>query len=244
MNKGKSKKRLQFKHILSIITLVLVGLIIYGAREDFAGAIGYLGDMNIWILLLLIPMQVLMYFAAGKVYFTYLQAKKEGMKISLWKLMRISFEINFANQILPSGGASGIAYIAWRLRSYGITPGQTTMMQIFRYAAVSAATVFQMLVALVVLGITGALSGWIFWISVAITSGLMVGVVVLLLIISRKKRVDWFVQIVSRFINFVIGRLLFWKKERLVLIKPAKLDGFLADLHKEYDGVRKNPRVL
>lgn len=238
------KKRIGFKQILSILTFGLVGLILFLARDDLKNAVGHLGEMNIWILLLLIPAQILMYFTAGQIYFAYLKARKPGIKISLWKLMRMSFEINFTNHILPSGGASGLAYVVWRLKEYNITAGQATMMHILRYAIAAMATVLQMLVALFFLGISGALSGWIFWLSVLICVGMAVGIVFILFIVASKKRIDWFGKIATRFINWLGRVIFFWKKGEVVVISQEKLDKFLMDMHQDYTEVRAKPALM
>ena len=65
----------------------------------FLGATIYsLKNINIWILLLLIPEQIMMYYAAGQIYFAFLTQRK-SFKISQGKLTRISLEINFVNHV-------------------------------------------------------------------------------------------------------------------------------------------------
>ena len=106
------------KKILSVITLALVAFI---AWQAFSGEVELNGEMmpmwdalvysfqhlNPWILLILIPEQILMYYAAGQIYFAFLKQRK-NFKLSQAKLTRISLEINFVNHALPSGGASGL----------------------------------------------------------------------------------------------------------------------------------------
>ena len=111
-----------FKKILSAVTLVLIAIIAYKAFSApapgdmtgmtmFEATLASFKDMNGWVLLLLIPEQLFMYYAAGKIYFAFLQQRK-GFKISQGKLTRISLEINFMNHAIPSGGMSGQTVIA------------------------------------------------------------------------------------------------------------------------------------
>ena len=88
------------KKVLSVITLVLVAFIGYQA---FSGEVELNGEMmpmwdalvysfqhlNPWILLLLIPEQIMMYYAAGQIYFAFLRQRK-GFKMTQAKLTRIS----------------------------------------------------------------------------------------------------------------------------------------------------------
>ena len=125
-----------FKKILSVVTLLLVALIAYKA---FSGEVEIDGQtmtmleatwyslqrINIWIVLLIIPEQILMYYAAGQIYFAFLRQRK-NFKISQARLTRISLEINFVNHALPSGGESGLGFVRlvmhcrlwWQLLSY------------------------------------------------------------------------------------------------------------------------------
>ena len=107
-----------FKKILSVITIVLVAVIAYAAFTEqveidgvtmtmWDATIQAFTNLNVWVLLLIIPEQIFMYFAAGQIYFAFLRAR-QGIKITQRKLMRVSLEINFVNHALPSAGVSGL----------------------------------------------------------------------------------------------------------------------------------------
>ena len=156
----------KFKKILSVITLVLVGVIAYGAFTSETVIDGQnmtmiqatweaFRSMNIWVLLILIPEQVLMYYAAGQIYFAFLRQRK-GFKISTPKLTRISLEINFVNHAIPSGGVSGLAYLVWRLKEMHITAGQISFIHVLRYAICALANTLQTWIAIIIVLVTGA----------------------------------------------------------------------------------------
>ena len=63
------------------------------------------GQVNVWILLLLIPLQILCYYAAGAMIFSYLKEKYD-ITISGAQTAQMALELNFVNHILPSGGVS------------------------------------------------------------------------------------------------------------------------------------------
>ena len=83
-------KKAMFKKILSIVTLLLVGVVVYGARNEIVSAFqcifggqcmdGSHFSINFWIVLLLIPEQLFMYYSAGKIFFSYMAGKAKSQK--------------------------------------------------------------------------------------------------------------------------------------------------------------------
>ena len=111
-----------FRKILSVVTLLLVAFVVWQAWPQLTETIGCVTggacpegghfSINLLVVLLLIPEQLFMYFSAGQIFFSYMKAKKTTDSMSSWALARISFELNFVNHAVPSGGVSGLGYIA------------------------------------------------------------------------------------------------------------------------------------
>ena len=117
----------------SVISLLLIAVVVIFGWDDIRGAWDLLGQVNIWILLLLIPVQIFSYYATGGMIFAYLRSKGHLKKVSRWRMTRISLELNFVNHIIPSGGAVGFSYLGWVLHHYGVRAGTATMAQIVRF---------------------------------------------------------------------------------------------------------------
>ena len=230
-----------FKKVLSLATLVLMAVIVFASRHEFVAVWHKLQDMNLWILALLLPIQILMYFAAGQVYFSYLKEKKQLKKISTPRLMRISLEMNFVNHVIPSGGVSGLSYLAWRLRDYGITAGQAAMMQVIRYGLVSIATTLVVIISSVVLGFSGIPMKVVIFSALMATS-LTLFVLVVMFILGHKKRVATFGKWFRIIINKVVKTVTFNKIPRL--LKQKSVDKFLLDLHRDYTQIIKDKKIL
>ena len=64
-----------FRKVLTVLTLILVVFVVWGAREDIFEAINYLSQTNLFFILLLIPEQLFMYYCAGQIFFSYMAAK-------------------------------------------------------------------------------------------------------------------------------------------------------------------------
>lgn len=232
---------MNFRKILSIATFALVAILVFASREDFVQVFQNLGQLNIWILALLVPVQILMYFAAGQIYFSYLKAKKQLINVSTWNLMRVSLEINFVNHIIPSGGVSGLSYLAWRLKDFGITAGQAAMMQVVRYGLVALATTVIILVATVVLGFSGVNLGVLVF-SAMVALGLAAVVLLVVFIIGHEKRVRALGRVVRKVVNAVVKFLTFKKVPEL--LKQKTVNKFLLDLHRDYRKIIKDKKLL
>ena len=244
-----------FRKILSAITLVLVAFVVYQAWPQITETIGCVttgvcpegGEfhMNLLIVLLLIPEQLFMYFTAGQMFFSYMKAKKTTKKISAWNLARISFELNFVNHAVPSGGVSGLGYIAWRLHEYGATAGQVSFMYLLRYIITIIANQTQTIIAIVALLIFNAVPKDAMWM-VGLVGLMSVGIIAVIalgiVIASNRKLIDWFSKESARFCNFVVKKITFGKKTNV--LPYQKVHKFFLDLHEDLLAARKDKRIL
>ncbi len=244
-----------FKKILSAVTLVLIAFIAYKAFSApapgdmtgmtmFEATLASLNDMNGWVLLLLIPEQLFMYYAAGKIYFAFLQQRK-GFKISQGKLTRISLEINFMNHAIPSGGMSGLAYLVWRLKEYNVTAGQISFIHILRYGICALANAVQTVIAIVIIILTGQLVAggtWALLLAAGIALGVIGLIVVAWLIVRKQKNVDWLSATATKFINKIVRKVSRGKKRKF--LKEEDVTRFFGDLRADYLQLKSNRRIL
>ncbi|MBR6169023.1 flippase-like domain-containing protein [Candidatus Saccharibacteria bacterium] len=244
-----------FKKILSVVTLVLVAFIAYNAFSAEVVVDGQtmtmleatwnaLKSINIWVLLLIIPEQILMYYAAGQIYFAFLTQRK-NFKITHAKLTRISLEINFVNHALPSGGTSGLAYLIWRLKEFNISAGQISFVHILRYGICAIGNAAQTLFAIIFVLIAGCVvpgGMWAVWLSALIAFGILGLITVAWLIVRKQKNIDWLADKSSKFINRIVRRLSRGKKRKF--LKEENVSKFFNDLREDYLSLKKNRRIL
>jgi uncharacterized protein (TIRG00374 family) len=244
-----------FKKILSVITVVLVAVIAYAAFNEevvidgetmsmWAATIRAFTDLNIWVLLLLIPEQMFMYFAAGQMYFAFLRAR-QGIQITQRKLMRVSLEINFVNTALPSAGVSGLGYLIWRLKSFNISPGQVSFIHVLRYAISALANTIQTWIAIVIVLIAGCVvSGgeWALWLAGGVALGIEAVIFIAWLIIRRQKNVDWFAATASKVINKIVRW--FTRGRKRVFLREDTVNKFFSDLREDYLAIKRNKNIL
>ncbi|MCL2002192.1 hypothetical protein FWG76_02180, partial [Candidatus Saccharibacteria bacterium] len=187
--------------ILSIITIVLMAVLVYVARADIMEAMQLATTARIGYLMLLIPLQALMYFTAGQVYFSYLSAKKQISKVNIARRMRLALELNFVKNVIPAGGVAGVGYMAWRLKSWGLKAGPAALAQLVRYLVVLIASIILIFLASIRLIAEG-----FGWLPVLLGVGLSVGALTIILVLSwilkNRKRINWTGRTVSKIVNF------------------------------------------
>lgn len=233
---------MSFRTWLSVATLVLLAVIIFFARHEIAHAWNLLENVNIWILLLLIPGQILVYYAAGEMIFEYLRAKKSINKVSRFELTRMALEMNFVNHVLPSGGVSGISYMGWRLGQYGVSPGRALMAQVVRYAMGFASFVTLLVVAVLMVTIDGNVNRWIILVSAGLVGAMVLTVVGGIFLLSSKKRLDQFSEWMTRFVNRLVRKVTFGRVRSV--LKVENMTAFFNDLHRDFLELRREKRIL
>lgn len=233
---------MSFRAWLSTITLVFIAVIIFFSRNELIHAWELLSRVNIWILLLLIPGQLIVYYAAGEMMFSYLRQKKAIDHISPFGLARMSLEMNFVNHVLPSGGVSGVSYMGWRLGGHGVTPGKSTMAQAVRYSMGFAAFIALLFVAVLVVTIDGGINRWIILVSSILTTGMLAVMITGIFIMRSTKRMAWFANWTVQTANKVVRKLTFGRKKHI--LKHDQVNTFFDELHKDYLALNADKRIL
>lgn len=233
---------MSFRTWLSIITLVLIGLVIFFAREDLVLAWHELGNANIWILLLIVPAVLLGHIAAGEMMFSYLRHKDKSLGVGAVKSARLSMELNFVNHVLPSGGVSGLSYMTWRLGTLGVSPGRSALAQMVRFAMQFTAFVVLLLVAVISMALMGLANRYIVLLSIGmaiLVIGVLVGVIFLL---NNDLRIKKFSYGATRFVNWLVRFVSFGKVPEVLGRKIV--ESFLNELQDDYQVLKREKRHL
>ena len=160
----KKKLGFSFRTVLSLMTVVLVAYVIYKNWSDILETFNHLQDANWFVLILLIPEQLFMYFACGKIFFSYLNDRRNAERFENKQILRIATELNFVNHAIPAGGIGGLAFLTYRLGKYKVSAGQTSFLYVFRYALTTVVNYLQALIAIIVLLAFSLIPGEAIWI--------------------------------------------------------------------------------
>jgi putative heme transporter len=233
---------MSFRAWVSIVTILLIGVILYFARHELVHAWELLGRVNIWILLLLIPVQILAYFASGEMIFSYLRAKKSIDNVKPFELARMSLEMNFVNHILPSGGVSGVSYMTWRLGKYGVPPGRAAMAQVVKFAMGFLAFIALLLVSVLAVTIDGNINRWIILVSSVMVTGMLTAIIVGAYLLNSSRRTEQFARWMTRTINRLVRRVTLGRKREALGLEAV--ERFFAEMHGDYLALKHDKAIL
>ena len=147
----KKRLKVSFRTFLVVLTAVLVGYVIYKNWPDILETLNHLKDTNVFVLLLLIPEQLFMYYACGQIFFSYLKTQHNVKRISNKEKLKISTELCFVNHAVPGGGLGGLAFLTYRFRPFNVSAGQASFLYLFRYGLTTVINYLQALIAIIVL---------------------------------------------------------------------------------------------
>ncbi|MBO4276361.1 flippase-like domain-containing protein [Candidatus Saccharibacteria bacterium] len=241
----KKHKLISFRVILSILTAVLVGYVVYQNWPDMVETFHHLGETNIFVLLLLVPEQLFMYYACGQIFFSYLKNQKNVREFKPTEILLISTELNFVNHAVPAGGRGGLAYLTYRLHPFNVSAGQASFLYVFRYAVTTVVNYFQALVAIVVLLMLDMIppeAKWIIPVSLLMNFGVFVGLSLIIYVASSKRRIEFFSKTISSLTNSVMRIVTFGRKK--AILRRDRVSNYFADIHESVKIARKNKRYL
>lgn len=229
---------------LNLITVILMGVILYLSRHQLVAAWHLLGQVNLWILALVIPVQFISYFASGEMIFSYLKHKGDLRKTSNLEAAKMALELNFVNHVLPSGGVSGLSYMTWRLSKLGVSTGRATLAQVVRFAATFAAFVVLLILAVVLITFDGNINRFTILVSGGLASAIIVGILVVGYAIGSKARIKKLSHVVSTFLAWGWHKVLRRKTPLPHGIREETIGKFFDDLHSDYMSLRTSPEQL
>ena len=242
---AKKKRRFSFRTILSILTIFLVAYVVYQNWPDILETLNHLQETNVFVLLLLIPEQLFMYYACGQIFFSYLRNRKNVQKFSDGEILRISTELNFVNHAIPAGGVGGLAFLTYRLMPYNVSAGQARFLYLFRYAVTTVINYAQALVAIVILLIFNFIPSDAMWtipVSLFMNMGVFFFLWLVVYIASSEKRIEFFSRTVSKLMNVAVRFFTFGHKKQLM--RYAKISSYFADIHESVKIAKENKRYL
>ena len=234
--------KISFRGWITIVTLALLTIVVIAAWPEIQEAWKLLGQVDLRILALLIPVQFLSYYATGGMIFSYLRAKGDLKDMSHWSMTRLALELNFVNHILPSGGAAGFSCLAWVLSRHKVSVARSTMAQLIRFVLTFLSFVLMLLVAMVILtfnhqidAVTIIIGGVLFVAAVGATWFVV-------WLVNNQKRTRKFSAWVTRTGNAIIS--FFTRGRKKDVVKSEVVLDFFDGIHDDYQAIRKDRKIL
>lgn len=228
-----------FKLWLNVFTFVALALLVVLAWDQVKEAFVSLATLNTWVLVFIVPMQVIGYYALARFYKEFFVT--QGQDIRLRDMAKVVMELNFVNHVFPSGGVSGFSYLGIRMRSLGVPVAKSTLAQILRFALTFLSFIVLLLFGLLAFALGSGSSPFVVLVSSMIIFSTIAGAMVGAYIISKTSRIRAFVTWLPKALN-AVSRLI--RSRRRDLISMDRVEDVLEDLHKDYIKVRKNMSLV
>lgn len=230
------------RKIISLTVALLVVLVVYLARDSLFEAVKLYGSINIWVFILLLPVQVVSFAAIGQVMISYLKQKGEKFEMSWPKRIRLALEMNFVDQIVPVPSLAGMTYFSWVMKRYGVPYNRSMMAYIIRVASALCCFTGAVLISVVALLFDNKINRTLVNISALMVLLVFAAMILLIVIANNANSLVRFSVTFSRFINKVVYKISFRRKKDI--ISPDKVERFLQGLHKDYTEIRADKKIL
>ncbi|MFZ1483921.1 MAG: lysylphosphatidylglycerol synthase transmembrane domain-containing protein [Candidatus Saccharimonadales bacterium] len=231
--------RRNWKMIVNVVTLVALAILIFAIWDQFEVTFKNLLKVNLFALLLMIPVQILNYDAQTRLYRSLFNLV--GNKLSYKKLFQASLELNFVNHVFPSGGVTGISYFGVRMKDDNITAPKATAVQLLKLVLLFLSFEILIVFAVFALAVQGHMNSVILLLAGILTTLLVLGTLGFWFIIGDKKRIAGFFTYLTRALNRSIHWFL---KNNPETINIDKTKSTFEDLHENYVLMSKDWRSL
>jgi uncharacterized protein (TIRG00374 family) len=229
----------RWKLIVNLITLVALVFLVVAIRGQLADTFENLFKVHAWALLLIIPVEFLNYDAQARLYKSLFAIT--GNNLGYWRLYAASLELNFINNVFPSGGVTGISYFGVRMRGADITGAKATVVQLLKLVLLFLSFEVLIVFGLFCLAIEGRMNSLILLVAGMLTTVLVIGTAGFAYIIGSERRIAGFFTWATRALNrFLAG----FRRGRGDAINVERARAVFEDLHRNYMFIQSDKRKL
>lgn len=227
------------KLIINVVTIIALGLLLYFSWPQITEGLKEIGGAKWSIIALMIPLQIFNFFAVGMIYYTYLSDHRHA-KITKWNMYKVALEMNFVNNVFPSGGVAGFTYLGYRLKHYNVPVARTTLAQSLRFALTFLSFLVLLFIGLFMLSLGESGSGLTVFIGLSVAFLTLFGTGLAVFIISDQKRITAFTAFLPKLVN---GFLKPFNKQKNT-INVARIEHLFTELHKDFAELMKDRNRL
>lgn len=235
----EKQRQHRWKTILTIATFVALAVLAYAVREPLKDTLSNVSKVNFWWLLMIIPIEIANYIAQAKLYQGLFRVLGERFRTR--SMFRLALELNFVNNVFPSGGVSGFSYLRARVKDEGVSTAKSTLVQIMRFIMIFISFQVLLVIGLFALAIGDQANDLILLVSGSIATLLIVFTFVLSYIIGSKSRINAFFSLFTILLNKIIHLV---RPGHPETINIHKAHNMFDELHENYMLIRRNFGVL
>ncbi len=229
----------RWKLLLNIVTVVALVVFAIAIQDQLIATFRNLAKVNAWLLLLVLPIQALNYHGQTKLYQGLFAVV--GNKLNYWYVFKAALELNFVNNIFPSGGVSGISYFGVRLRGDEITGGKATLIQIMKVMLLVLSFELLLIVGLVLLAVGGKANDFVILVTSSITTLMVICTFAFAMIIGSQRRISATFTFLTKMLNRVLH---FFLPRSPETINIERARSAFEELHHNYKTIESRWRAL
>lgn len=225
----------KWRKIVTVVTLLALSLMIFLIWDEIKETFANLKQVNFLWILLIVLLQFVNHHAYARIYKNCFAVL--GSKLKYWSMYRMSLEINFVNNVFPTGGVSGFSYFGLRMSTFKVSAGKATLVQMLRMILVFISFQVLLVFGLLTLAAAGKASNFTILVSSSVVTLILVGTALVAYIVGSRSRIDGFFTALTKFLNRLI-HVVRPKHPETINIKGARK--IFLDLHKNYLLISKN----
>lgn len=226
--------------ILNIATILALGLFLFFIKDQIVETFQNISRIHWWVIIIIILLQLWNYDAQTRMYrslFTIV-----GNKFKYKPMFITSLELNFINNVFPSGGVSGISYFGARLRSRNVTAGKATLVQIMKLLLLYLSFEVLLVVALFMLAAEGQINSLVLLVTASVSTTLILGTMLFAYILGSKQRVNKFFNFLKRWTNKTVRRVT--RNPHRPQIEMERVHFLMSELHENFKTIRSRKGEL
>lgn len=234
-----SARKRRLRLILTALTLIALGAMVFILRHQVFETIANLGRVNAWALALMIPLQALNYHSYALLYQSLLGVL--GEKFRYRSLYRVVLELNFVNSVFPSGGVSGFSYFGLRMKPEGVKPGKAGIVHMMRFGLVFISYQILMFLGVVMLALGGHANRITILAAASLSTALLILTLGIAFISNSEKRINNFIKYITNVLNRIIH---LFRSNYPETINIAKTQAVFTEFHENYNVLKANYKKL
>ncbi len=231
--------RRNWKMILNVATLVALIVLVVAIWDQLVETFNNIVHVKTWVLLLMIPLQVLNYDSQTRLYQHLFSIV--GNRLSYKQLFRSSLELNFVNHVFPSGGVTGISYFGIRMKDAELSGAKATAVHLLKLVLLFTSFEILIVFGVFALAVQGHMNSLVLLLAASITTVLVMGSIGFWFIVGSKRRIAGFFTYVTRTLNKLIHKI---RRGHPETINTDKVRVLFEDLHENYVLMSKDWRQL
>lgn len=220
--------------MLNVATILALALFLFFIKDQIIDTFRNIGQVHWWVIAIIILLQAWNYDAQTRMYRSLFAIV--GNKFKYKPMYIAALELNFINNVFPSGGVSGISYFGARLRSKEVTAGKATLVQIMKLLLLYLSFEVLLVAGLFMLAVEGQINSLVLMVTVSVSTSLIIGTLLFAYILGSKGRVEGTFNLIKRWVNKTVRKVS--RKSQRKPLELNRLHFLMSELHINFKTIR------